>query len=257
MGVINLAPESFYEGSIVKTPKKSVSRALKMSDAGAKIIDLGAMSTAPGVKPISEKVEKKRLLPALEAVLDGVDVPISVDTYRAEVARAALEKGAQIVNDVSGLKADPELAQVVSDYNCSAILMAAKRRPGDVQTIQEIRQALQKSLEICKRHKINLKKISIDPGIGFGKGAKFDLRILANLKKLSTFGPPICVGISRKSFIGKVLGLKDPADRLSGSLAATSIAVLNGAKIIRTHDPQETIHAVRITEAIQSEGEVK
>lgn len=228
-----------------------------MLEEGAKIIDLGAMSTAPGVKPISEPKERERLLPVLDAVLEEIEAPISVDTYRSEVARAVLERGAQIVNDVSGFKADPKMAQVVSDFNCSAILMASNQEPGDVRTIQEIRGALEESLKICNNHEVSLGKVSIDPGIGFGKGAKWDLHILASLKKLSTLGPPICVGISRKSFIGEVLDLEDPADRLSGSLAATTMAVLNGAKIIRTHDPKETLHAVRIAEAIWGAGREK
>jgi dihydropteroate synthase len=251
MGAINVAPETFYKGSLVKGPEDAVKRAKEMVREGADIIDLGAMSTAPGVEPISADEERKRLLPVLKAIEKTTNAPISVDTQRAEIARAALDAGAQMINDVSGFKADPEMAQVVAESGCSAIVMATKRRPGDIKTIEEARKTLKNSLEICEKHEIDLEKIVVDPGIGFGKGAEWDLHILANLRKLSDLDRPICVGVSRKSFIGEALDLEDPADRLWGSLGATAIAVLNGVSVVRTHDPKETLHAVRVAEAIQ------
>lgn len=254
VGVLNISPDSFYAGSIVKGPAEAVKRARRMLDEGADIVDVGAMSTAPGVKPIPVGLERRRLLPIVNALVKKLDSPISVDTQRAEIARAALEAGAHIINDVSGLKADPEMARVLADFRCSAVLMAAKRKPGDVRTIEEIKHELGKSLRMCEHHDIDLKKIVIDPGIGFGKGAEWDLHILANLRRLAALGRPICVAVSRKSFIGKVLDLPDPADRLLGSLAATAIAVLNGADVIRTHDSEETLHAVRLAESVRSAG---
>jgi len=223
-----------------------------MLNEGADIIDVGAMSTAPGVKPIPAALERGRLLPIVEALARKLDSPVSVDTQRAEIAEAALKAGAHIINDVSGLKADSEMARVLADFGCSAVLMAAKLKPGDVRTIEDIEHELGKSLRMCERHGIHLKKIVIDPGIGFGKGTEWDLHILANLRKLKALGRPICVAISRKTFIGKVLNLSDPSDRLWGSLAATAIAVLNGADVIRTHDPKEALHAVRLAEAVRS-----
>ena len=200
--------------------------------------------------------EKKRLLPALEAAKGAVDAPISVDTQSAEVAELALEGGARMINDVSGFKTDPELARVVSESDCSAILMATKERPGDVRSVEEVKLALADSLKVCERHGIDPEKVVIDPGIGFGKGAELDLRILSDLQELSDLNRPVCVGVSRKSFIGEILNLDDPADRLGGSLAATAIAVVNGASVVRTHDPEETLHAVRVAEAIRrAEGE--
>jgi dihydropteroate synthase len=257
IGVLNLSPDSFYAGSIIRSPAEAVSRAQRMLDEGADIIDVGAMSTAPRVKPIPAGLEKRRLLPVAEALARKLDSPISIDTQRASIAKAALKAGVHIINDVSGLKADSEMARVLADFGCSALLMATRRKPGDVRTIEEIEHELGESLRICKRHNIDLKKIVIDPGIGFGKGAERDLHILANLGKLETLGRPICVAVSRKSFIGKVLNLPDPADRLWGSLAATVIAVLNGASIIRTHDPKETLQAVRIAEAVRDAKESK
>jgi dihydropteroate synthase len=252
VGVINISPDSFYADSVVKGPAEAVKRARRMLDDGADIIDVGAMSTAPGLRPISLDLELRRLLPIVEILVEEGDSPISIDTQRAEVAEVALKAGAQIINDVSGLKADPSMAKVLADFGCSAILMAARRKPGDVKTIEEIKQELRESLRICEHHDVDLKKIVIDPGIGFGKKAELDIHILANLRKLTALGRPMCVAVSRKSFIGKSLNLPDPADRLSGSLAATSIAVLNGVDVIRTHDPKETLPAIRLAEVVRS-----
>ncbi len=256
VGAINVAPESFYPGSIAEGPEEAVRHARGMAEEGADIIDVGAMSTAPGVKSISAEEEERRLLPVVETLAEGLDKPISVDTQRATIARASLEAGAQVINDVSGFKADPGMAGIVSDLECSAILMATKRKPGDARSIEEVQRALRDSLEICERRGVDLERIVIDPGIGFGKGAEWDLHILANLQKVAKLGRPVCVAVSRKSFIGRTLGLEKPADRLWGSLSATAIAVLNGASVVRTHDPRETLHAVRIAEAIRrAEGE--
>lgn len=257
VGVLNTSPDSFYAGSVVKSPTEAVKRARRMLDEGAGIIDVGAMSTAPGVKPIPVSLERRKLLPMVEALVRKLDSPISIDTQRAEIAEAALKAGAHIINDVSGLKADPEMARVLADFGCSAVLMAARQKPGDVRTIEGIKRELGKSLRMCERHDIDLKKIIIDPGIGFGKGAEWDLYILANLRRLAALERPICVAVSRKGFIGKVLDLPDPVDRLWGSLAATAIAVLNGADVIRTHDPEETLHAVRLAEAVRNAGKLK
>lgn len=250
IGVLNLSPESFYSGSVIRGSGQALRRARRMLSDGADIIDVGAMSTAPNVKPISMSSEKKRLLPVVKALAKEINAPISVDTQRAAVAEAALEAGAKIINDVSGLKADPKMAGVVAGAGCSAILMAAKEKPGDAKRMGDVRAALQQSLRICERHGIDARKIVIDPGFGFGKGAEWDLHILANLKRLAVLDRPVCVGVSRKAFIGKILGLPNPKDRLLGSLAATAIAVQNGAAVVRAHDPKETAQVVRVAEAI-------
>lgn len=251
VGAINLSPNSFYANSYAKNPEDALRRAQEMVEAGAKIIDIGAMSTAPGIKFVSEKIERRRLISTIKILCKEIDVPISVDTQRASIAEEAIEVGAQIVNDVSGLKADRNMAKKISRLGCSAVLMACKEKPGDAKTIGEVIGALKGSLKICKREKIDLQKIVIDPGIGFGKGTKWDLHILSNLEKLSILKRPIYVAVSRKTFIGEILGLKNPADRLFGSLGATVVAVVKGAKIIRTHDPKETLQAIRVAEAIQ------
>ena len=251
IGVLNLSPESFYDGSVIRGSSQALMQARRMLSDGADIIDVGGMSTAPNVKPISSSLEKKRLLPVIKALVKEINAPISVDTQRAAVAEAALGAGAKIVNDVSGLKADKEMAEVVARAGCSAILMAAKEKPGDANRIGNVRTVLQESLRICERHGIDARKIVIDPGIGFGKGAEWDLHILANLRLLAAIKRPICIAVSRKAFIGKILGLPNPKDRLLGSLAASAIAVQNGAAVVRTHDPKETAQVVRAAEAIR------
>lgn len=262
MGVLNLSPKTFYKKSRVEGTEETANRAEKMVEEGAQIIDLGAMSTGPEVKPIPTEEEIKMLLPALKRVAEKIDVPISIDTQRSKIAEKSLKLGAEIINDVSGFKADPRMPDVVSKHDCHAILMAnrisgrvrtAEKESNDIKTMDSVKKALSESLSICRQHNINLNKIAIDPSIGFGRNKDWDLKIVARLEKLREFERPICVGISRKSFIGNVLGLKKPSDRLAGSLGATAIALIKGANIIRTHDPLETSHLVRIIEAIQRE----
>jgi dihydropteroate synthase len=271
IGVINLSPDSFYPQS-VRSPGQALVRAREMIKQGATIIDVGAMATGPSAKPIPVDFELRRIVPAVKSIAK-LGVTISVDTQRAAVAEAAVRAGASVVNDVSGLKADQKMAEVIADCGCSAILMASNKAPGDVCEVGEIKRALAGSLEICKRYGIPLKRVVLDPAVGYwptrlkrlGHKAKaqlggrpyshaafLDLRILARLSEFRRLGRPICVGISRKSFVGAVIGLKDPAQRLSGSLAASAVAVFNGADVLRTHDPAETMQAARIAEAIRS-----
>jgi dihydropteroate synthase len=272
---INLSPDTFYKGSLVRSEREAVGRASKALEDGAHIIDVGAMSTGPKSKPIPIRKEIRNLIPVIKALTRKFDAPISADTQRAEVADAAISAGATIINDISGLKSDPRMGEVIARTGCSAVLMATKHAPGDVFVIGEIHRALRRSLELCREHGIPLRKVVVDPAIGYwpaklerlgrrahkpyGRGAFptatfFDLQILAELKRLRGLNRPICVGISRKTFIGKVLDLPDPDDRLVGSLAATAIAVLNGASVVRTHDVLETIQAVRVAEAIRDAG---
>ncbi|KXB08363.1 hypothetical protein AKJ55_01120 [candidate division MSBL1 archaeon SCGC-AAA382M17] len=266
MGVLNLSPETFYQGSLAKNADEAANRAKSMVEDGAQIIDIGGMSTGPDVDPISEKEETDLLLPAIRAVREKIEVPISVDTQRAKAAKKALEAGADIINDVSGFKADPEMPQVAAEKDCPAILMAsritgrirtAEKEAKDIENIKEIKEALKESLQICEEYGVDTKKISVDPAIGFGKGPKWDLKVLARLDSLKELGLPICIGVSRKSFLGKVLGLDEPSERLPASLGATAVAVMKGADLVRTHDPKETTQLIRIIEAIGKEGKSK
>jgi len=271
MGVINLSSDSFFKGSVTDIGDV-VSRARAMVENGAKIIDLGAMATGPSSKPVSSDVERKLLIPAVKAILKELDVTLSVDTQRSEIAAEAVSSGASVVNDISGLKGDQKMVEVLKNTGCSAILMAANRLPGDVCGMREIKGALKKSLDLCRQHGVSLRKIAVDPAVGhwparlnrfrkkrvslqgYSPATFHDLHIIARLGEFSCLGRPICVGISRKSFIGEVLG-KPPEGRLIGSLAATAVAVLNGAAVIRTHDVKETVEAVRIAEAIRNARE--
>jgi dihydropteroate synthase len=243
-----------------------------MIEEGAAIIDVGAMATGPRSTPVTLEREMEELIPAVKAISRKLGVPISADTQRAEVARAAIEAGAEIINDISGLKGDAQMAETIARAGCSTIIMATERLPGDVFEIDEIKMALDKSLKICREHGIPSKKVVVDPAVGYwpgrmarlgqrayrlmkGGGYRFatfvDLRILARLREIDV-GRPICVGVSRKTFIGDVLKLDNPDDRLVGSLAAAALAVANGAHAIRTHDPIETLQASRMAEAIMS-----
>ncbi len=253
MGIINLSKESFYKGSVV-TQDKLINTAKLMEDEGAEFLDIGARSTAPGVEAISIKEEEDRLIPALRKILDITNCLISIDTQYASIAEKALSLGAHLINDISGFRTDSKIVKVISDYNCPVILMATKKVPGDCHTIHEIINELKKSIDIAKNNGIDENKIIIDPGIGRWVNTKtyeFNLQIIKSLEALRTLKKIILVGISRKSFIGDVLNIPDPSNRLNGSLAATVIAVYNGAHIIRTHDVKAQIEMVKMAKSLR------
>lgn len=262
MGVVNLSPESFYKGSVVSDEKSLIAKIDQMVKSGAKIIDLGAASTAPpnkykGVKTVSEEEEKDRIEKAMKIIKNSFDDSqflISIDTQRPSVAELALKYGAHIINDVSGFKANEDMARIVAEYDVPVILMAAREKPGDAKSILDILKALRDSIEIGLSHGVDIRKIIVDPGIGFGKKTEEDLAILNNLQILRVFNRPILIGVSRKAFIGEILGLKDPNERLLGSLGATAIAVYNSAHIIRTHDVLPTTQVVRIAENVRKQN---
>ena len=254
MGVINLSRESFYEESFAEEGEV-LERALSFAKEGAEVLDLGAVSTAPGSPAISEEEEQRRLFPALEVVRDGVDgkVAISVDTQRAKVADEALSMGASCINDVSGLM-DPEMARAVADYDASLIIMASKERPGDILDMGDIVAALGGRLKDAGKAGVSPEKVTVDPGIGRWtppKGPGHDLAILDRLSRLRVLKRPVMAAVSRKSFIGAVLDRKNPAERLQGSLAATAVAVYNGAHIVRTHDVAASLETIRMAEAVR------
>jgi dihydropteroate synthase len=254
MGVLNLGPDSFYKGSVVSNVASAVERAKQMVAEGAEFLDLGAMSTAPGVKSISADEEQAKLLPILKAVLDSVDVPISVDTFRAKVAEQALNTGAKIINDVSGFKYDDKMVKVLSDFNAPAVIMATNEKIGDPLSIPDTLDSLKTSLELADKFDYDPENIIIDPAIGRWvpkKTYECNLNILKNLKDLTELNKPILVGISRKSFIHEILDRPDPKDRLAGTLSATAIAIYNGAHIVRTHDVAITQDVVRLAKMIR------
>ena len=266
MGVINVSPESFYKQSVKLTAREIAKTATEMQEQGADFIDIGAMSTAPYLQTmISVDEEIERLRPAVKIVRDACDLKISVDTPRAETAEVALSLGADIINDVTGLKHDPEMAKIAADQGASVIACAYEKHAVSGNAIKTTLAALRKSIQIANNVGIRSNKIIVDPAIGFFreegnhpfftrmKGTNWfdrDLLLIRRLKDLHVLRKPICVSVSRKSFIGKILNIDNPDDRLLGSLAAEAICVLNGAHIIRTHNVSATVQAVKVAETI-------
>jgi dihydropteroate synthase len=257
MGVINVSPESFYKGSVRTSVESIIETAIFMVKSGAEILDIGGMSSAPYLSTwVDENEEKRRVVEAIKAIKDNVRVTISVDTQRSKVAEKAIEAGADVINDVSGLKSDPKMAQIAKEYDVSLILVAHEKYPKSGSPIRRVINALKESLEMAREFNIDEDKIVVDPGIGFFRYPdipwyEWDLNVIANLNQLTELGRPVCIGVSRKSFIGKILGIEKPEDRLIGSIAATSIAVLKGVNLVRTHDVPETIQAIRLSEAVK------
>ncbi len=252
MGILNLSPESFYKGTVV-TNKSEIQQIIeKMEKDGADIIDVGAASTAPknvyGTSEISEKEELNRLTMVLRNITNSTNLPISIDTVSSKVADVALDMGVAMVNDISGLRANPKMVDLVCSRDVPIVIMANCGAP--CESVLSAISSLETSYTIAIKSGIGHEKILLDPGIGFGKPAEVDFEILRSLQQFTRFNQPLLVGVSRKAFIGSLLKQKDPAERLNGSLAATAIAVYNGAKVIRTHDIKETKMVVRIGEAV-------
>src|SRR5215831_15913234 len=260
MGALNVSPESFHPGSVHTEPGDLLDAERAMVDAGAALIDVGARSTAPyGTSHVSDEEERLRLARAVEALAAKVPVPISADTARPGPALAALDAGACVINDVSGLR-DPEMAALVAERGAGAILMAfPSDAPSRLSPIATVKTLLGDALERARAAGIENERVVLDPGIGFFRGervgwAEWDAAVLASLGELLALGRPLCIGVSRKSFLGAIIGRQRTEDRLAGSLAATAVAVWNGASLIRTHDVAETLDAVRIAERIRRAG---
>jgi dihydropteroate synthase len=258
VGALNVSPESFYSGSVVTDADRLLRAAEAMAQAGAAWLDVGAMSTAPYLAArIPETQEADRLQWAVGLLTAKLDLPISADTSRALAARAALESGARMLNDVTGLAADPALARLAADAGAGLVLMAHPAAvPAPAEPVPTVLAALAGSLARARAAGVPDERILVDPGIGFFRGGgiawpEWDCRVLAALPALRSLGRPLYVGVSRKSFIGALAGRPDPADRLPGTLAATAAAVLGGAHVIRAHDVAETAQAVRIAQAIR------
>jgi len=264
MGILNTSPESFYKKSISITKQRIVDTVNKMEEEGADFIDVGGMSTAPYISTmVTEKIEISRIVNAVKIIQRTTNLPISVDTCRAAVAKEALELGVDIINDVTGLKYDPDMLKIIERYCPSLILCAHSKKIITGNQLRETKQLFKKSLKMAKLAKIPRTKIVLDPAIGFfrkkGKISFFtkinsdwvkrDLLILENLRAIK-LNMPLLVSASNKSFIGKILKKENPSNRLAGSLAAEVVCVLNGADIIRTHNVAETKEAITIAQKI-------
>ena len=256
MGIINISTDSFYEKSQCHSLDEVLATAERMIREGADYLDLGAESSRPGSKPISDQEEMDKLIPVVSSLVKKVDIPVSVDTYKPAVAQEALQAGAKIINDITGLQKSPEMAEVVSRLDGGVIIMHMQGTPITMQenpnyenVVNDVKKFLGKSVEIAEAAGILPDRIVVDPGIGFGKNQKHNLDILNNLEQFAELKKPILLGISRKSFIGNILNLP-PEERLEGSLAASVIGVCKGGSILRTHDVNATRNAVKVAEAI-------
>ena len=260
MGVLNVTPDSFSDGGLFLDREKAIAQGLKMVEEGADLIDIGGESTKPGSKPLGLEEELRRVIPVIEALAKEADVPISIDTYKSAVAKKAVEAGAQMINDISGLHFDPDLAHVASKEDVPLILMHTRGTPETMQKdvhyeslLSEILQYLRESIQRAESAGLDPGQIVIDPGIGFGKTLEDNLLIIKNLQELRILGKPILLGTSRKSFIGKILNT-DVTERLEGTLSSIAIGVLNGAHIIRCHDVLEAKKAISVADAIRLAG---
>ncbi|MEW6602808.1 MAG: dihydropteroate synthase [Nitrospirota bacterium] len=259
MGILNVTPDSFSDGGQFFDNESALKQALRIQEEGADIIDIGGESTRPGAEKITAKEEIKRIVPVIEALAKDVTIPISVDTYKAAVAEAAVSAGASIINDISGLRFDPAMASVAARHKVPVVLMHIKGTPKDMQQapvyealIPEIMDYLYGSIAIAREAGIPEDMMIIDPGIGFGKTFEHNLEIIRRLKEFEGFEKPILLGPSRKAFIGKILGGLTVTQRLEGTAAAVAIGIFNGANIIRVHDVKEMVRAARTADAIKT-----
>jgi dihydropteroate synthase len=259
MGILNITPDSFSDGGLHIDVDRAVARALEIEAQGADILDIGGESSRPGSTAVSEQEELRRVLPVVEALEGRLSIPISVDTYRADIARRCLNAGAQIVNDISAFRFDPKMAEVVSAYKAGVVLMHSRGSREELHTqppltggVQQVIKELEASLQTAMHTEINRSAIAIDPGIGFGKRAEESLSVLRNLKGFSRLECPLLVGTSRKSFMRKILRSDsvDSYNPLWGTAATVAASIFGGAHIVRVHDVQEMRDLVDVLDAI-------
>jgi dihydropteroate synthase len=257
MGILNVTPDSFSDGGRYRRPEEAVENALAMFEAGADWIDVGGESSRPGAQPVSVDEELERVLPVIHGIVARSGLPVSVDTCKAEVAKRAIAEGAEMVNDISALRFDAGMAEVVRQSGAAVALMHMRRTPADMQSGDlsyksmpgEIVRFLAERMEFAVSRGINAEGVVIDPGIGFGKSWEDNLKIIRRLHEFRQVGRPVLTGVSRKSFIGRITG-GEPPQRMEGTAAAVCAAVLHGSQIVRVHDVREMVKVVRVAEAI-------
>jgi dihydropteroate synthase len=261
MGVLNVTPDSFSDGGKFLDPQRGIEHAFAMERAGADLLDIGGESTRPGSSGTPTEEELARILPVLEGLRDWLKIPISIDTQKAEVAEAAIATGAEIINDVSGLKNEPRLAAVAARYRVPLILMHMRGKPHGMQegpfarsVIQDVIRGLRASLAIARRAGVAKSRLILDPGIGFGKSFSQNYELLARLPELAELGFPLMVGTSRKGFLGATLGSNGkpapPEERIWGTAASVTACILGGAHIIRVHDIAEMVQVARVADCL-------
>jgi dihydropteroate synthase len=257
MGILNVTPDSFSDGGLYNDSAKAVQRAHEMAAEGADIIDIGGESTRPGAEPLSEEEELRRIIPIIKHLVAELTVPISVDTYKATVAKKALEAGASIVNDISGLRFSPDMAKTVADFGAAVVIMHIKGTPRDMQqdpvyddVVFDVMSYLEEGIAIAVKAGVDRDKILIDPGIGFGKTLEHNLTLLNRLDEFRSLGRPIVLGTSRKKFIGTILGIPVPERRVDGTAPTLALGIERGASVVRVHDVARMAQVVRMTDAV-------
>jgi len=255
MGVLNVTPDSFSDGGTYLDPQRAIERGRKLEGEGADFIDIGGESSRPGSDPVSVQEELRRVLPVVENLSKHVAIPISIDTYKSEVAKAALEAGAEIVNDISGMCSDPRMPETIASNDACVVLMHMKGSPKTMQieptyidVIREVSDFLRTQAETIARR--GARRIILDPGIGFGKTLEHNLHLLRHLDRLKELHYPLLIGVSRKSFIGKLLDLP-VEDRLEGTAAAVTASILRGANIVRVHDVRQMKRVAIVADALK------
>jgi len=261
MGVLNVTPDSFSDGGLFVHPEAAVRQGVEMAEEGAAIVDVGGESTRPGSDRVSVEQEISRVLPIVEALQSRVAARISVDTSKAEVARRALAAGAAIVNDVSALRVDPEMVEVVADAGCPVCLMHMLGAPKTMQedpryddVVDDVSRFLEERLAFAVARGVREEQVMLDPGIGFGKTLAHNLLLLRHLDRFAALGRPVVLGTSRKRFLGAILDA-EPQDRLFGTVATTVMGALAGATVFRVHDVRPNVEALRVTEAVRRAGD--
>lgn len=258
VGALNVTPDSFSDGGLYVEPDRAIERAHQMVEEGADILDIGGESTRPGSDPVPPKEELRRVMPVIERLIGNLEIPVSIDTCKSEVAEEALSAGCEIVNDIAGLGFDPHIAETVANHSAGVVITHIKDTPKDMQLdptytdlMGEITQYLKERAELALEAGVNRHAILVDPGIGFGKTVEHNLIIIKRLRELKPLGFPILIGPSRKSFIGKVLDLP-VEERLEGTLASLALSIANGANLVRVHDVLQASRACKLVDAIVS-----
>ncbi len=256
MGILNVTPDSFSDGGKFLDPEAAIDHAKLMVKQGADIIDVGGESSRPGSDPVSVKEERRRVLPVIRRLVKELDVPLSIDTYKSEVAKEALEAGACLVNDISGLRFSPDMAAVAAGAKASVVVMHIKGTPKTMQkapryknVVKEVMGQLKAQTDLARKAGVPKDRILVDPGIGFGKTVDHNCELIAEIGQLRKLGYPILIGTSRKTFIGKILGT-EVDDRLEGTIASNVVAVLGGVDFVRVHDVKEIKRALTMTDRL-------
>ncbi|TCP66229.1 dihydropteroate synthase [Baia soyae] len=251
MGILNVTPDSFSDGGHYQTVERAFLHAKKLIDEGADLLDIGGESTRPGAEMVSLDEELERVIPVVKRITAEFDTPISIDTYKAQVAKEAVQSGAHIINDVWGAKKDPLMASVMSELDVPVILMHNREVPEYLDLIEDVKKDLQDSIQLVMQAGVKPDRIWLDPGIGFAKSLQENVWVMQHLDQLVKMGYPVLLGTSRKSMIGKILDLP-PTERVEGTLATVGFGIQKGCQVMRVHDVQETVRFCRMMDALVS-----